>query len=191
MQIKFQTLLPWMSEIIACIKKDIKTDFLPGNPIFSRTYFRNLPQSQISADDICKAFTKEIENGNESVSDFVIDRWVSKHGNIYNHFAERLHAVNPDFDQIKELTPAQSAQILAGAKEAFGLQDTYIFSVLNGVVFPTSVLEKLLQEANDEIEDLKKQEMQAAADRELAKAAEKQRKELAKSMKRQNKESQK
>lgn len=155
MQIKFQTLLPWMEAIVTSIKKEIKSDFLESNPIIRRTYFGNLPQNRITSMDISSAFTKEIEKGNDQISDFVIDRWIFKHGMIYNHFAERLYAVNPDFDQIKELTLEQSAQVLAGAKEAFGAIDTYVFSIFNGVVFPAAVLAGMLQDAKDETARLK------------------------------------
>ncbi len=180
MKIKFQTLLPWMDEILGTIKKDIKNDFLAGNPIFCRAHFGNLPQSRISLEDICVAFTKELEKDNDEVADFINDRWVFKHGDIYEHFAERLYAINPDFDQIKELTPEQSRQVLAGTTEAFGARDTYIFSMLNGVVFPASVLATLLQEAKDETERLKQEAQQAAEEKELVKVIERQEKEIAK-----------
>lgn len=174
MKVKFQTLLPWMSEILGSIKKDIKSDYLSNNPAFCRAHFGNLPMSRITAEEINDVFSKELLNENEELSQWVIDRWVYKHGDIYQHFASRLFEINPEFDEITALTKEESAQILAGAKEAFGARDTYVFSVLNGVVFPETVLQQLRKETEEEVV----QEKVAAEERELAKLIEKHQREI-------------
>ena len=79
-----------------------------------------------------------------------MSRWIFKHGDLYNHFAERLSEVNPDFNEIKQLTEEESRRILDGAAESFGAIPTFIFSLLNGVVFPQSILDELQKGAEAE-----------------------------------------
>jgi len=186
MKIKFQTLLPWMGEILGSIKKDIKNDFLPSNPIFCRSHFGNLPQSRITIEDICTAFSKELLAGNEEIADWVINRWLYKRGDLYQHFADRLFEVNPDFDQIKELSLEESQKVLAGAKESFGAKEIFFFSVLNGVVFPESVLAQLRDDAEAETAQLIADEKAAAEEKERVKALIKEQKEAARALRKQN-----
>lgn len=186
MKIKFQTLLPWMGEILGSIKKDIKSDFLPSNPIFCRTHFGNLPQSRITSEEICTAFSKELLNDNEEIADWVINRWLFKRGELYQHFADRLFEVNPDFDQIKELSLEESKKVLAGAKESFGAKEIFFFSILNGVVFPESVLVQLREDAESETAQLIADEKTAAEEKERAKVIAKEQKEAARALKKQN-----
>jgi hypothetical protein len=150
MKNQFQALQNWTLEILNTIKKDIKTDHLHTDPQFYRTYFGNRPQNRLTSEEIFAAYEKELLVGNESLSEWVVNRWVFKHGDLYQHFAERLSQIHPDFAEIKQLTPEQSEQVLAGAAENFGAIPTFLFSVLNGVVFPESTLEKLLQAAEKE-----------------------------------------
>ena len=186
MKIKFQTLLPWMGEILGSIKKDIKNDFLPSNPIFCRSHFGNLPQSRITIEDICTAFSKELLAGNEEIADWVINRWLYKRGDLYQHFADRLFEVNPDFDQIKELSLEESKKVLAGAKESFGAKEIFFFSILNGVVFPESVLAQLRDDAEAETAQLIADEKAAAEEKERVKALIKEQKEAARALRKQN-----
>ncbi len=179
MTTKFQTLLPWMGDILGAIKKDVKSDYLAGDPAFCRKHFGNLPLSRITSEEITAAFSKELVGGDEEMADWVTSRWVFKHGDIYEHFADRLHEVNPDFDQIKELTPAQSASVLLGAKEAFGAKDTYVFAILNGVVFPKAVLAQLHKEAEEETKRLESEAKFVTEEKEKSKIIEKLEREIA------------
>lgn len=150
MENQFQALQNWTLEILDTIKKDIRTDHLHTDPVFYRTYFGNRPQNRLTAEEIFAAYEKELLKGNDDLAEWVVNRWVFKHGDLYKHFAERLSEVNPDFDQIKQLTEEESARILEGAAEAHGAIPTFIFSLLNGVVFPQTVLDRLRKEADVE-----------------------------------------
>jgi hypothetical protein len=147
MTTKFHSLRPWLNEVLEAIKKDIKSDYLPKDAAFYRAHFGNRPQNRLTAEEIYAAFSQELLRGNEELGEWVVNRWVFKHGDIYSHFADRLSRIQTNFAEIKQLTPQQSAAILEGASEAFGAKKVYLFSVLNDVVFPESVLKELAEKA--------------------------------------------
>lgn len=158
MKNQFLTLQNWTQEVLNAIKKDIKTDHLHTDPVFYKTYFGNRPQNRLTAEEIIAAYEKELLQGNEDLAEWVVNRWVFKHGDLYQLFAERLSKVNPDFNEIKDLTVEQSKEILEGVEERFGAIPVFLFSVLNGVVFPESVLGRLRKAAEEEKEKGEKQE---------------------------------
>lgn len=165
MENKFEIVGPWLTNILSSIKKDIKTDYLPADKVFYRTYFGNRPLNRLSAEEIYAAFEKELLAGTtEGMEEWVVNRWVFKHGDIYRFFAERLSSINPDFDELKELTEEESRKVLDG-KEAFSPVDFYVFSVLNGVVFPKDVLETL-RKAAAEAKSTEESEMAAQSQKE-------------------------
>jgi hypothetical protein len=156
MKNQFHALQNWTREVLHSIKKDIKTDHLPTDPIFYKTYFGNRPQNRLTSEEIFSAYEQELLKGNQELADWVVNRWVFKHADLYQHFAERLSEVNPDFDQITQLNETEGEQILAGANESFGAIPVFLFSLLNGVVFPESTLNRLRQEAEKEKATLEK-----------------------------------
>ena len=190
MTTKFHTLQPWLEDILGAIKKDIKTDYLPAFPALHRAHFGNRPLNRLASEEILTAFSKELLQGNEDLAEWVVNRWVFKHGEVYNHFAERLAPINTDFDSIQELTQEQSEKVLAGSVEAFGAKKVYFFSLLNGVVFPPAVLEKLRKaaeaeaasqktEQQTESEQLERVQLIARHEREIARLTDKYEQKLA------------
>ncbi len=169
MENQFQTLQNWTYDILDAIKKDIKTDHLHTDPVFYRTYFGNRPQNRLTAEEIFSAYEAELVKGNQALSEWVVNRWVFKNGDLYQHFAERLGEINPDFDQIKHLTEEESRRILDGAAASFGAISTFLFALLNGVVFPQSILDLLRKEAEVEKASLEKQAESNAAQQSLEK----------------------
>jgi hypothetical protein len=151
----FMLVRPWMEQILQTIKKDIKTDHLPGDKSFYKTHFGNRPQNKLTQEEVFAVYEKELLAGNPDLSEWVINRWVFKYGDLYRHFAERLSAINPNFQQIEILSDAQAEQVLAGCQEKFGSTPTYIFARLNGVVFSDAMFEKLYQEALQETQSKK------------------------------------
>lgn len=152
MENQFLSLQNWTLEVLNTIKKDIKSDHLHTDPVFYKAYFGNRPQNRLTSEEIFAAYEKELLKGNEELAEWVVNRWVFKNGDLYQHFAERLSQINENFDQIKTLNEAESRQILAGAVESFGAISTFLFSVLNGVVFPQNILDELRQAAQSEKE---------------------------------------
>ena len=143
----FTLVQPWMQQILQSIKKDIKTDHLSVDKSFYKAHFGNRPLNKLSIEEIFAVYEKELLAGNADLSDWVVNRWVFRHGDIYRHFADRLNAINPHFQEIQSLTDAQAEQILANAVESFGATKVYIFSRLNGVVFSDMIFDGLHQAA--------------------------------------------
>jgi hypothetical protein len=144
----FAAVRPWMEQILLSIKKDIKTDHLTADTVFFKTHFGHRPINKLTQEEIFAVYEKELLSGNPTLSEWVINRWVFKHGDLYRHFAERLVAINPNFQEIASLTDAQAEQVLTGAIEAFGATDVYLFSRLNAVVFSEMIFERLEKAAH-------------------------------------------
>jgi len=142
MKNQFESIQPWIAQVLNAIKKDIKTEHLGSDPVFYKVNFGNRPQNRLTSEEIFTAYEKELLKGNEDLSEWVVNRWVFKNGDLYRHFAERLSAIHPDFDQIQNLTEEQSHEVLKGADLAFDAVSVFLFSVLNGVVFPETVVKK-------------------------------------------------
>ncbi len=179
MTTKYHALQPFLEEILGSIRKDIKTDYLPGSAAFYRSQFGSRPISRLTSEEINAVFVKELLAGNEDMSEWVVNRWVFKHGEVYSHFAERLAAVNPNFDAIDSLSIEESRKILAGTKEAFGAKSIYFFAMLNGVVFPESIFAELRMDAETEEAKQKVEEATTNERLELAKILERHEREIA------------
>jgi len=150
MQNQFETLQPWLPRLLEGLKREIKTEHLSKNPLFYRSYFGTRPLNRLTTEEIVAAYQKELIQGNEELSEWIVNRWVFNHGEIYEFFAERLAKINPDFSQIQNLDDAQSDAILDGAAEKFGALETYFFAKLNGVVFPEATFVRLRKSAEEE-----------------------------------------
>lgn len=143
MKNRFHTLQNWTREVLQDIKKDLKNDHLHTDPIFYKTYFGNRPLNRLTTEEIFTAYAQELVKGNEDLAEFVVNRWVFKHGDLYQHFALRLGAINPDFEKIEQLTDAEADTVLSGAAESFGAIPTFLFVLLNGVVFSEMIINRL------------------------------------------------
>lgn len=163
MKDKFQTLQPWLPQIIHTIKKEIKSEHLSKSPIFYKEHFGSRPINRLTNEEISVVYEKELlQKDNEELGEWIVNRWVFRNGDIYQHFAERLSRIHPDFDAITHLDDAQSEQVLSGALEAFGALPIYMFAVLNGVVLSDKVLKQLRNRAEKE-ESAQKIEAQEAS----------------------------
>lgn len=179
MENQFLALQNWTFEIFNAIKKELKSDHLGSDPGFYRTHFGSRPQSRLTIEEIFAAYEKELMRGNADLAEWVVNRWVFKHGDLYQHFADRLSQLNPDFGQIQTLSEAESEQILAGAVESFGAIPTFLFVLLNGVVFPHTVRERLRREAEKEREKREKEQEEEAGRESLEKVIASQKREIA------------
>lgn len=150
MENQFIALQGWTLEVFTAIKKDIKHDHLQSNPDFYHKYFGNRPKNRLTTEEIFNAYERELLAGNEDLAEFIVNRWVFKNGDLYKHFEDRLSKINPDFNRIETLSTDESEQVLKGAVNMFGAIPTFLFSLLNGVVFPQSVIQDLEKQAEKE-----------------------------------------
>ncbi len=155
---KFFLAQPWIREILSLLKKELKTEHLPGHRAFHQEHFANRPLHRIALEELVAVYERELLQGNQALGDWIVNRWVCKHGEIYHHFAERLSEITDNFSELKILSESDSERVLAGTSEAFGAVATYLFSLLNGVVFPDSIMERLRIEATQYQKDQKQQE---------------------------------
>lgn len=179
MENQFITLQDWTFDILEAIKKDIKSEHLGSDPVFYRAYFGNRPQNRLTIEEIFTAYQKELTQGNEELAAWVINRWVFKHGDLYEVFADRLSEINPQFDEIEALSEEESQRVLEGVAERFGAIPTCLFVLLNGVVFPESVRKTLLQAAEEERKALAARAGEQEAQETLEKLIASQKREIA------------
>ncbi len=180
----FVPLKNWMHVILSDIKKDIRSDHLGSDPEFYRKHFGNRPQNRLTIEEIFNAYESELIQGNQELAEWVVNRWVFKHGDLYQIFADRLSKINPEFNKIESLNEEESERVLVGTVEAYGAIPTFLFVLLNGVVFPESVRQRLCAAAEKERGDLEKRQqaeegkeslekLLAAKEREIARLHEK------------------
>ena len=178
MEIKFNTLRPWLEEILLVIKKDIKTDYLPAMQAMYKSYFGSRPVNRLQNEEIHAALIQELENGNEDLAEWIVNRWVFKHGELYQFFASSLEKIQPDFSSLDQLTIDQSQMILSRAKDLFPIKEVYFFSVLNGVVFPQEIFEQLKNEVQTASERKKVEAEVDLKEREVSKIVENHQREI-------------
>lgn len=140
---KIQSLQPVLNDILIEIRRELKNEHLRKDLAFNQKYFSKKALDKITVDDLAEGYKRALEEGNEEAGEWIASRWMLKHPEVYQFFAERLSVINPNFDEIEKIPDSEAKKIMAEAIEEFGLKVTYIFSVLNSVVFPDFIYEEL------------------------------------------------
>ena len=150
---KISLLQPWMSLIVQAIKKEIKNEHLRKESGLVQKYFQKKAIEKLNVEELSEAYFKEIAlEGNEEAGEWLTTRWVLKHAELYQFFAGELTKINPKFDEIAQI-PSESAQLmLRYSVNQFGATTTYIFSILNSVMFAEEDYLKLREAALKELE---------------------------------------
>jgi hypothetical protein len=177
-QRKFELLSPWGEEIVAAVRKELKSDHLPKHPQMVQKHFSKRALQKISAEEMVGAYLSEVAGGNEEVSAWVASRWVIKHAEIYHFFAAKLAEINPKFDEIERIPDDRARAFMEQASLQFGPKRTYIFSVLNAVVFPEAIMQELRTRAEEDSDDVAREE--AAADESVEAVKERYEREIVK-----------
>lgn len=148
-QEKFAILKSWLTEILTPIKKDLKKDHLSKDNAFFKHHFGNKNLQKLSVQDLVLGYTVALENEDiaEHLGEFISNRWLLKHTEIYYFFEKELTAVSKEFYVLDELDTDASETIVSGAIKEFGAEKTYLFSVLNSVVFPKKIYDELKKKA--------------------------------------------
>ena len=111
---------------------------------------RNFPSkdlSKITVEDLLRVYPKMIAAGYEPLSEFISNRWLLRHLDIYNYFEDSLKQHTEDFDKIEELEASFARTLLDDAVAKFGSVDSYIFSILNSVAFSQVLMNELRSKA--------------------------------------------
>lgn len=146
---KFSMLSPWMPLIIEEVKRDLKNEHMKSNPVFVRHYFAGKNLSKITLQELVDAYTHAVANQEdaEDLADYITNRWLLKHADLYMHFEQALMKINPNFSDLDLLDEESSLALMEGAIKEFGAPNTYLFCVLNSVVFPEKVFTLLAKRA--------------------------------------------
>lgn len=158
---KFALLSTWMPSIIDVVKRDLKNDHLRHDAPFVRSYFTGKVLNKLALDELVEAYQHAIAEGErgEELGEFIANRWLLKNAELYHYFEQELTKINPDFSDLELLDAAVATGLMEQALTQFSAPQTYVFCVLNSVVFPQEVFKKLEERAKKHVE----QEETAAA----------------------------
>lgn len=157
---KFALLKPWMPSIVESVKKDLKNDHLKNDWQFCKKYIGTKNLNKISIEELAAAYVQamETEEDVEELGEFISNRWLMRNTEIYNYFEQELKKIADDFTTLEVIDATTSHKIVDESVSQFGAPRTYMFSVINAVVFPKEVYEKLSKTAEKEAHAKVKQE---------------------------------
>lgn len=142
---KFSVLSHWMPSIIDSIKRDLRNDHLKSDTIFVKRYLAGKNVNKATVEELAKAYGEALASGDnsEEVGEFLCNRWLLRHSELYNYFENELSKINPNFSEIEQLDKLASQKLVEGSVKQFGAPRTFLFCVLNSVVLDKEVIEAL------------------------------------------------
>lgn len=157
---KCTMLKSWMPQIIESVKKDLKNEHLKNDFKFAKKYFSSKNMNKLSTQDFVEGYLSALEQDEnaEELAEFVTNRWLFKNSELYEYFENALSQISPDFTQLKEIEAHKSQEIVDGSVSRFGAPRTYLFSVMNSVVFPKEIYERLNKRAMEDQKQAEKEE---------------------------------
>lgn len=165
---KFALLKDFLPVIISEVKKDLKNEHLKNDRAFAKEHFPNKPIQRLSVEELIEAYSTALENEEiEQVKEFITHRWLLKNTHLYSFFEGKLRAIDPNFTELETIEMDKAETLKSEASQEFGPLLTYIFSVLNSVVFPKEVFDKLAIDAKEEMTNAKDKEEQEKEERTL------------------------
>jgi len=147
----FHKLLPWHRAILSSVKKDLRNEHLRADRAFFKKYFGLKVLQKLTLDDLMQVYPAVIAEGHEKLAEFIVNRWLLRHINIYTQFEMRLKKIHAKIDEILEIDDALSQELIDDSCKAFGAVNTYIFCMFNGVNFSETMMESLCEKAHDEV----------------------------------------
>jgi|GEM_PF-891652 len=154
---KFSLLQPFAEEIFRAIKKEIKSEMAGKNSMLRKKVGvlpNGVETKELSSLFLKNIITEETEEG-EELGEWVASVWINKRGEIFKSFHNALSKISDRYDTLTSLPEEVEKQIFEKAVSDFGALDTYIFAVLNSVVFSEKTFEKLAKFAQTEAEGKK------------------------------------
>jgi hypothetical protein len=157
-QEKFVMLKAWVPEIIEGVKKDLKNEHLKVDRVFCKRYFLGKNVAQIQSHEMAAAYETDIAEGNSGLGEFIATRWLLKNTDVYGFFEMHLKNLTSDFENLAELPEDLSRSLMEESSKQFGAKRTYLFAVLNSVVFPKHIYDVLHKAAVSETEKERQEE---------------------------------
>lgn len=146
---KFVLLHDWIPSIVEEIKKDLKNEHLKKDWQFAKKYLPGKNIGKVTKEDLVDAYAKALKDSEDAevLAEYMANRWLLKNTELYSYFEAKLSQINPNFSEIEEINHEQSQDIVNGAIIEYGPLRTYLFSVINSVVFPETVYQELGKKA--------------------------------------------
>ncbi|MEI8366214.1 MAG: hypothetical protein WCF65_07325 [Parachlamydiaceae bacterium] len=147
---KFAILQRWMPSIVETIKRDLRNDHLRQDIAFVKRYFAGKNPAKLTPEELAPAYLDVMQNGekSEELGEFITNRWLLKHTDLYNHFEEELSKITPDFSELTTIDREVAVKMMEKAVAEFGPIQTYLFCVFNSVVFPEEIYATLGKKAD-------------------------------------------
>lgn len=160
---KLTMLKSWINTIIDEIKKDVKQEHLKYDRDFTKTYFSGANTAKLTANELAVGYVQAIEKNDrvEEIGEFLANRWLLKNSDMYEHFEEKLKKISPDFTDLDVLDEKDASELMNDSIKEFGAVKTYLFSVLNSVVFPENIYNELQNKAFNEKKNAEENEAKA------------------------------
>lgn len=151
---KFVLLADWLPVIIEAIQKDLKNDHLKKDARFVKNFFANKNPSKLTREELLTGYSQALQNEEyaEPLGEFIANRWMIRHTDLYHFFEERLRRINPNFTEMTEIEPTAARSLMEDAIEEFGARNVYLFSIINSVVFPNQIYDQLRRRALESVE---------------------------------------
>lgn len=152
---KFKILDPWMPSIVDTVKKDLKQEHLKQDMQFAKKYFSNKNILKLTVEELTDGYRRALaqESMVEALAEYISNRWLLKNSEIYHYFEEQLYRINPKFNDLVEIEADQAHALMEDAILQFGAPKTYLFSVINSVVFPQNIYDQLSLRAQEVVKD--------------------------------------
>lgn len=181
-------------DLIDAVKKEIKTEHLKNDRLFVSRYLASKNINKLTLSELATAYRNAIlseeAQASENLGYFLTNRWILKNADIYDFFESSLSKISENFSELDVLPEEQAMPIMMESVSHFGAPKTYLFAVLNSVVFPENVYKKLRElthEAANSSQELKEkltaaatvEQMQRNHQAELARLSDKYEKKVA------------
>lgn len=146
---KFVDLQEWFPHVIESVKRDLKNEHLKKDYSFVKKFLSSKNLNKLTTEELVHAYQKAIqeEEKGEELAEFITSRWLLKNSELYHFFEQQLSQIQPDFSALEELTSSQAQRLIDASIQQFGAPHTYLFAVLNSVVFPKESFEALRKQA--------------------------------------------
>lgn len=148
---KYSDLAEWMPLIIEIVKRDLKADHLRKDLAFVKKFLQAKNINKLGTEELAQAYHRAIqeEEKGEEIAEFITSRWLLKNSELYDFFETHLNQITSDFTALDELDESTSHRLMEASIQHFGAPATYLFSVLNSVVFPASIFKQLKDRAQE------------------------------------------
>lgn len=167
---KFTDIQEWLPLLIEAVKKDLKNDHLKKDFNFIKNYLPSKNINKVTTEELVEAYQKAIHESEagENLAEFITSRWIIKNSDIYEFFESQLSQIYSDFANLEEIEEKSAQSLIDASIHQFGAPHTYLFSVLNSVVFPKNSFHELKKRAQQHREKENEENLIAAEQRQIA-----------------------